>query len=432
MDLIPLHYLFMALLALLALSAFFSGSETALMTLNRYRLRHLAQQGHRGASRAELLLRRPDRLIGFILLGNSFANIMASSLATIIAMRLGGESLIPLAAGLLTLILLVFSEVAPKTLAAFNPERVAYPSALIIVPLLRLTYPLVWVINSIANLLLRRMGVNADCIPQHSISPEELRTLVSETHGLIPHHYRSMMLGVLDLATTMVEDIMIPRNEVEAINIDDPAEQLLAQLKSCHYARLPVYSGTIDNAIGVVEALKGMNALLDNDLDKQALREAIREPYFIPKGVPLNVQLRHFQEKKRRIGLVVDEYGDFQGIVSLFDLLELIVGEFTQTPWTPNREIQHQPDGRVVIDGGIWVRDLNRLLDWDLPTDGPKTLNGLILEYLETIPEPGTSLKLHGHALEILHIADNFVKSVRWDPLESPATDRTGRENNLN
>ena len=414
MDEIPLSLLFGSLLVLLLLSAFFSGSETALMTMNRYRLRHLAESGHGGAQRANRLLERPDRLIGLILLGNNFVNILASSLATVIALRLGGESAIALAAGLLTLVVLIFAEVTPKTLAALHPDRLAYPAAYIYGPLLKLLYPLVWVVNGIANALLRRLGVSPEDGGEQALSREELRTVVVEAGAMIPERSQNMLLGILDLENATVEDIMIPRNEVDGIDLQDSMDEIIDIIRATPYTIMPLFDGSIDNVLGVFHARRAMHALLDGDLNKDRLRAICREPYFIPEGTPLYQQLLKFQRNRRRVGLVVDEYGDFQGLVTMGDLLEEIVGEFTTDPADIAPFVHPQDDGSCLIDGGATVRDINRRLDWSLPTTGPKTLNGLILEYMETIPEPGTSLKLHGHVLEIMHTADNAVKTVRF------------------
>jgi Mg2+/Co2+ transporter CorB len=419
---VPLVTLFLSLALLLMLSGFFSGSETALMTLNRYRLRHLTQQGHKGAGKVQRLLARPDRLIGLILLGNNFVNILASSLATVIALRIGGEGAIAAAAGLLTLVVLIFSEVAPKTLAALHPERLAFPAAFVYTPLLKLLYPLVWLVNGVANGFLKLIGVRPQDEQGQVLSREELRTVVSEAGAMLPERSRKMLIGILDLDKATVEDIMVPRNEVEGIDIQDSEEEIINTIKNCHYTILPLFDNGIDRIIGVFHARNALHALLEGELTKERLREISREPYFIPKGTPLYQQLLNFQREKRRTGLVVDEYGDFLGLVTLPDLLEEIVGEFTTDPSDTIPEIHPQADGSCLIDCGISVRDLNRALNWKLPTSGPKTLNGLILEYMETIPEPGTSLKLHSYPLEILQTAEHTVKTVKFQGVAPKST----------
>lgn len=422
---IPLTGLFLALAGLLVLSAFFSGSETALMTMNRYRLRHRAERGHRGALLASALLNRPDRLIGLILLGNNFVNILASSLATIIALRLGGEGAIAIAAGILTLVILIFAEVAPKTLAALHPERIAYPAAYVYTPLLKLLYPIVWAVNLVTNLLLRLLRLEVDAASGNALSQEELRTVVTEAGAMIPERSRDMLLAILDLENATVEDIMIPRNEVEGIDLQDSEEEIIAAIRNANYTRLPLFDGGIDNVIGVFHARNALHALLERGLTKEHLREIAREPYFVPEGTGLYQQLLNFQRQQRRIALVVDEYGDFLGLITLTDLLEQIVGEFTTDPADRISEIHRAEDGSLLIDCGISIRELNRALRWTLPTQGPKTLNGLILDYMETIPEPGTSLKLYGHPLEILQTAESAVKTVKVVPRTARRAPRT-------
>jgi magnesium and cobalt exporter, CNNM family len=411
-------WLFAALLVLILLSAFFSGSETALMTLNRYRLRHRAEHGHRGAQLALALLERPERLIGLILLGNNFVNILASSLATVIALELGGEGAIALAAGILTLVVLVFSEVAPKTLGAMHPERLAYPAAYVYTPLLKMLYPVVWAVNLVATGLLKLLRIEPPDSDGQALSREELRTVVSEAGAMIPERSRKMLLGILDLERATVEDIMVPRHEVEGIDIQAPEDEIVAAIQNAQYTRLPLFDGGIDNVIGIFHARNALHAVLANDgkLDRTALREISRAPYFVQEGTQLYQQLINFQRERRRVALVVDEYGDFMGLITLVDLLEEIVGEFTTDPSDQISEIHRADDGSLLIDCGIGVRDLNRVLHWQLPTRGPKTLNGLILDYMETIPEPGTSLKLQGYPLEITQTVDNAVKTVRYVP----------------
>jgi Mg2+/Co2+ transporter CorB len=424
---IPLSGLVFLLILLLVLSAFFSGSETALLTMNRYRLRHQADQGHGGARRARALLERPDRLIGLILLGNNFVNILASSVATILALRLGGEAAIGIAAGILTMAVLIFSEVTPKTLATLHPERLAYPSAYVYGPLLKVLYPLVWLVNLFANGLLRLLGVKPEGGSVTALSREELRTVVSEAGAMIPERSRSMLLGILDLERATVEDIMIPRNEVEGIDIQDDEAEIIRVIRNAGYTRLPLFDGSIDNVVGMLHSRDALHALLDQGLGKQSLRAIAQLPYFVPEGTPLYQQLLNFQREKQRIGLVVDEYGEFLGLITLVDLLEEVVGEFATDPSDSISEIHRGEDGSLTIDCAIGVRELNRALRWDLPTRGPKTLNGLILEYLETIPEPGTSLRLHGHPMEIIQTTENTVKTVRIQP--RPA--RKGRRQDL-
>jgi len=418
---IPTGALFAVLAVLILLSAFFSGSETALMTLNRYRLRHLAEEGHAAARLAERLLRRPDRLIGLILLGNNFVNILASSLATVIALRLGGEGAIAIAAGLLTLVILVFAEVAPKTLAALHPERLAFPAAWVYTPLLHRWSPIAWLarlVNAIANGLLKALRLYPQGAEVDALSQEELRTVVAEAGAMIPKKHKKMLLNILDLEKATVEDIMIPRNEIDGIDISAPLDEVLQDIRQTPYTRILVFDGSIDNVLGFLHARRLLQAALHNELDRERLRTLIREPYYIPAGTPLNRQLLQFQRQRRHLALVVDEYGDVQGLVTLGDLLEEIVGEFTTDPSDSIADVRAQEDGSYLVDGSANVRELVRTMQWELPTGGPKTLNGLIMEHLESIPETGISLLISGYPVEILQAQGNAVKTARIRPAE--------------
>jgi len=416
LDEIPVGILFLALIVLLFLSAFFSGSETALMALNRYRLRHLADAGHPGAARAQRLLETPDRLIGLILLGNNFVNILITQLATFIGYRLLGDAGIAIATGALTLVLLIFAEVAPKTLAALNAERVAYPAAYVYVPLLALAYPLVWLVNLIANGLLTLLGVRPEERGAQALSREELRTVVTQAGGLIPREHQHMLTSILDLESVTVEDIMVPRNEVVGIDLEDDWDEVVDQLKDTPYTRLPVYRGSIDHVLGMLHLRTVLRLLMKDEFSREDMETALREPYFIPEGTSLNRVLINFQRERRRIALVVDEYGDIQGLVTLEDLLEEIVGEFTTDPLAVSRDIHPQPDGSYIVDAGMHVREVNRLLGIHLHTYGARTLNGLILEHLEAIPDASTSVLIDGYPIEIVQTKDNVVKTVRISP----------------
>lgn len=413
---IPLSALLGALLALIMLSAFFSGSETSMMALNRYRLRHLAQQKHRGARLASALLERPDRLIGLILLGNNFVNILASSLATIIALRLWGEAGIAIATGLLTLVILIFAEVAPKTLAVLHPERLAFVVSYPLTPLLKLLYPLVWVVNWIANSLLALFGVTSGQLDREKLTSDELRTVVNEAGSMISQRYKRMLLSILDLEKVSVDDIMVPRNEINSIDLENSEKSILEQLATSQHTLLPIYRGDIDNIVGMLHLRKVVGELQYRSFSKERLLSWAQEPYFVPAGTPLDTQLRNFQRHQRRIGLVVDEYGDIQGLVALEDILEEIVGEFTTDPAAQISDVYPQADGSYLIDASASIRDLNRTMHWELPVDGPKTLNGLVLEYLETIPEAGTSLLLAGYPVEVVQTKENAIKTLRIQP----------------
>ena len=407
------------LLLCILLSAFFSGTETALMSINRYRLRHRASEGHAGARLAERLLARPDRLIGVILLGNTLANVAAGSIVTVITLELAGQRWLALANGVLTLVLLLFSEVGPKTYGALYPERLALPAAFVYRPLLWLTHPLVWCINAITNALLRLVGVPAERVASHSLSSDELRIVVAEAGALIPQKHQQMLVSILDLESIAVDDIMVPRSEVVGIDLNDDWERILGMLRDTQHTRLPVFEGDLDHIVGILHMKRVARELVRGEFERERLTALARqrEPYYVPEGTTLNHQLVAFQANQRRHAFVVDEYGDVQGLVTIEDILEEIVGEFTSLPRTLRREVHAEEDGSYVVSGSTTLRALNRALNWSLPTDGPKTLNGLILEYLETIPEPGTALRLHGHPMEILQIADNTVRTVRvWPP----------------
>ena len=407
--------MFSALAILIFLSACFSASETAMMALNRYRLRHLADSGHRGARIASQLLERPDRLLGVILLGNNFVNIAASSVATIIALRLYGDAAIAAAAFLLTLVVLIFAEVAPKTLAAMHPERIAFPAAYVLRPLLALLYPVVWLVNGIANWFLRVLGVQMRTRTEH-LNSEELRSVVRQAGPLIPKSYRAMLLRVLDLEKVTVEDVMVPRAMIEFIDLDDDWDELVKQLATSHHTRLPVCRGAQDNVVGIVHVRQVLHLSRTDEFNKTGLERIMQAPYFIPEGTPLTRQLLNMQSRKQRLGLIVDEYGDLKGLVTLEEILEEIVGEFTTAAPSVAEDVVPQDDGSFLVNAGANVRDLNRKMDWELPTDGPKTLNGLILEHFEDIPEPGTSLLLAGYPLEIIQTRGTAVRMVRIDP----------------
>lgn len=421
MDEIPLSLLLVVLVISILLSAFFSASETGLMTLNRYRLRHLVKTRHGGAARASKLLERPDRLLGLILIGNNFVNILASTITTLIALRFGGETALAVATGALTLIILVFGEVAPKTLAALHPERIAFPAAYIYVPLLKIVYPIVAFVNAIANAVLRAFGVQPGKGADTHLSREELRTVVNEAGALIPKRHQAMLLSILDLEKMTVDDIMVPRNDIVGIDLEHDIDSIKAQIDHIQHTRLPVYRGDINNIVGIVHIRHIAHLLAANHFNEQNLDSVIREPYFVPESTPLHTQLLNFQRNERRVGLVVDEYGDILGMVTLEDILEEIVGEFTSDPSTVSQEILLQDDGSYLVEGSAFVRDLNRLLGWKLPTNGPKTLSGLIVEHLETMPEPGTSIKIAYHPIEIVQTADNMVKTAKVYPVVKSA-----------
>ena len=420
MDEISTGSLIVALMVFLVLSAFFSIAETSMMALNRYRLKHLVRTGNRGARLAANLLARTDRLLGVVLLGNNLINAGAAALVTYLSFRFFGESELSLSLGTLavTFAILIFSEITPKVIGATYPERIALPAAYVLTPLLKLVYPVVWFVNlfvaGLLKLLRLETGQNAQT---HKLTQEELRTLVLEGGNFLPQRHQKMLLNLFDLESIAVEDIMVPRSQIDAIDIGSSAEELRRQVGTSNHTRIPVYQDRIENIVGVLHVRKFLNMAEADNLTPERLRQITREPYFVPLGTSLLTQLQNFQENHDRIGLVVDEYGELMGLVTLEDILEEIVGEFTtQSPLATSVRYRRQPDGSIIVDGGSLLRDLNRKLGTHFPIGGPKTLNGLILEHFEDIPEAGTSMKLGDQPLEILQIHDRVVRSVRLLP----------------
>lgn len=416
MDEVPLSTLYLVLVALLLLSAFFSGSETGLMAINKYRLRHLANQGHRGARLAQLLLRTPDRLIGLILLGNNLVNIMAASIATVIGLRLFGANGVWIASLVLTLVVLIFSEVTPKTVAAVHPERIAYPAAYVLFVLLKLLYPVVWLINGLTNLVLKPFRVHTNVELMEHLNREELRTLLKEGTKQIPDDHQRMLVNILDLEQAVVEDVMIPRQDIVGIDLDDDWDEIMLLLTQSVYTRLPVFRESIDQVEGLLHIRSVIGKLAHGELKYEDLLRSVRRPYFIPEGTALTQQLLEFQRRERRMGLVVDEYGDIQGLVTLDDILEEIVGEYTSESRARSREIRLLEDGTYLVDGGASLRTLNRNMDWGLPEDEASTLNGLLLEELGEIPTGKASLKVGPHIMTILEIKENVIGKVLVKP----------------
>lgn len=428
----PVWVLFMSIVGLTAMSAYFSGTETAMMALNRYRLRHLVKQRHKGARRANRMLRRPDRLLGVILVGNNLVNFSAATIATVIGMRLFGDAGVLLAPWVLTITFLIFAEVAPKTLAASQSEGWAFRAVYGLQPLLKLFYPAVAFVNAISNALVRPFMPSGDSNDQH-LSPEELKTVVNEGAVAVGER-QSMMVRLIDLESVSVNDIMVPRSEIVGLDIDNDIQTILNLAANSQHTLLPVFKGDINNVVGILHLRRLgrllQRAQLQEDINKADLMQLTREPYYVPEATPLHTQLLNFQKEKQRIALVVDEYGDVQGIVTLEDILEEIVGEFTSDYASNIPEVSPQDDGTYVIDGMAVLRELNRALRWNLPTEGPKTLNGLVVEYLEMIPESNLCLQIGAFQIETLQIKDNIVKSLKirrlddWiDPDAEPVED---------
>lgn len=418
MDTIPLSLLFTILFILIVLSSFFSSSETGMMTLNRYRLRHLVKNKHRGAILANSLLEKPDRLIGVILFGNNVVNFLAAAIATVIGFRLLGNYGAAASPFIIAIVFIIFAETAPKTYAMIRPEKIAFPAAYVLTPLLYICYPIVFILNKISNSLLIPFGINVKNTEQSPLSQDELRTIVHEAGGVISSNHQKMLLGILDMEKVTVDDIMIPRNELVGINLNDPITDIIEQLTHSQHTRLVVYRENLDNVVGMLHARRVLRILnRGTEFNSDELEKLTIEPYYLPEGTPLHTQMLKFQQQKQRTGLVVDEYGVVQGMVTLDDILEEIIGEFTTDIQTFNQDIQAQEDGSFFVDGGTMIRDINKQLDWDLPTEGPKTINGVILEHLEDIPEAGTSLRIKGYIFEVTQVVDNAVKKVKIFPL---------------
>ncbi len=412
MNDIPLWLLGLILGGLLLTSAFFSGSETAMMSLNRYRLKHLKKK-HRSARRVSKLLDRVDRLIGVILIGNNLANNFAAIIAAVIAVRLFGQGSELWAGVLLTIVMLIFAEITPKTISALYPEKISFPASYVLKPLLKLLYPVVWSVNHVSNGMVRLMGFNPQKSSDDSLSKEELRTVVDESAEDIAGH-QDMLINVLDLESVTVNDIMVPRNEIVGIDLDINIAELVDQIIASDFTRLPVFQGDINNVVGMLH-MKKVSRLLRGGaetLTKEAIKRFSREPYFVPEGTPLNRQLLNFQHSKRRIGLVVDEYGEIEGLVTLDDILEEIVGKYTTNETEASEEISLQRDGSYLIDCTATIRDINKVTNWSLPINGPKTLNGLALELLEHIPEGNVGFILDHYCFETVSLGENMVDKV--------------------
>ncbi|MCM2680476.1 HlyC/CorC family transporter [Echinimonas agarilytica] len=417
MDGISTGTLLGLLFGLIFISALFSASETGMMSINRYRLRHQAKHNNPSAKRVLGMLDRPDRLLGLILIGNNLVNISASAIATIIGMRVYGDYGIAVATFVLTFFVLIFAEVTPKTFAALFPERVAFPMSFILRPLMVVFYPFVWAVNAISNGLLLLFGIRPDQNSDEHLSSEELRTVVHEAGKMIPRRHQDMLLSILDLEKVTVEDIMIPRSDIVGFDINDDWKLLSRQLVSTSHTKVLVYRDTIDDAVGFIHSRDALRLLAKGEFEKDSMLRAVRPLYYIPEGTPLNVQLLKFQRNKERIGLVVDEYGDIQGLVTLEDILEEIVGDFTtSTGPTLSDEVKPQGDGSFLVDATANIRDINKELKWDLPTDGPKTLNGLILEHLEDIPDSQITVKIGLYTIDITEVSENMVKQARITP----------------
>lgn len=423
MDNVPIAWQLAILALLLLISGFFSIAETSLMSLNRYRLRHLVKEGHRGARLASTLLAKTDKLLGVILLCNNFANAASATLVTIITVELFGEGEWILMIGTLavTFAILVFSEISPKVIAAAYPERLGIFCSYILYPLLKLLYPAVWFVNLFVKGLLKLLRVNVNFSESaQSLTMDELRSIVTDAGHFMPKKHRAILLNLFELEKITVDDVMTAHTFVEVIDFDAPIDDILQRISSSHHTRLPVREGESEEIVGIIHIRKVINQIRthmqDNELTKESLREIIEDPYFVPAGTPLYTQIQQFQENQERIALVVDEYGEFKGLITLEDILEEVIGDFTTQSPSRIGSYRQETDGSWLVDGSSALRDLNKKLNLQLPTDGPRTLNGLILEHFEDIPEPNTSLKIGDHRLEIVQTQDRIVKSVKIFP----------------
>ncbi|MGV3582404.1 MAG: HlyC/CorC family transporter [Methylophilus sp.] len=423
MDNIPLYWQFIALAILLLLSAFFSMSETSLMSLNRYRLKHLVKEGHRGAKLASILLAETDKLLGVILLCNNFLNAASATLVTIITVELLGEGewLLMLGTVAVTFAILIFSEISPKVIAAAYPEKIGVFVSYVLYPLLKALYPVVWFVNLFVKGLLRLFRINVNFNEAtNALTMDELRSIVTDAGNFLPKKHRTILLNLFELEKITVDDVMTAHTLVDVINFDDPIEDILQHISTSHHTRLPIREGDHEEIIGIIHVRKVINQLRsyhnDESFDKEALREIMSDPYYIPSGTPLYTQIQQFQENHERLALIVDEYGEFKGLITLEDILEEVIGDFTTQSPSRTGSYKQEEDGSWLVDGSSSLRDLNKKLKLQLPLDGPRTLNGLVIEHFEDIPEPNTSFRVGKHTLEIVQTQDRIVKSVKIFP----------------
>ncbi len=402
---------------LVFISAFFSSSETGMMSINRYRLRHRARKGHKASVRVQDMLKRPDRLLGVILIGNTFANVLASAVATVLSVRLFGEFGVFLATIAVTLILLVFSEITPKTFAAIKPDWISYHFSLPLKWLAKLLYPVVWLSTTVSNGILWCFQVNVKkASTVEHLSIDELRTVLSDAAGKVSSHYKQMLVSILDLADATVEDVMVPLHDIKGIDMNESWENILERLSSTQHTWLPVYQGSLESIKGMLHVRSALNKFAQNKMNKTVLLDAAEEVYFIPEGAQLDVQLFNFQRERRRIAMVLDEYGEIQGLVTMEDILEEIVGEFT-TDWSAAEHgVRQSADGAYLIEGRLNIRDLNRLLSLELPMSGPRTLSGVIVEHLEMLPESQVCLRIAGYPIEVVKIKGNKIAEAKIIP----------------
>ena len=414
MNEIPLWILFSLIAFLVLMSAFFSGSETGMMAINRYRLKHLVQEKNKSAKRVSKLLERTDRLLGVILIGNNFTHTLATALATVIAIRIWSDNAVLAVTVFMTIVMIIFAEVMPKTIAALKPESVALPASHLLKPLSKVLSPLITLVSFVSNGTARLFGIDLDSANKDELKPEELRTLL-QTSG-VPKRQEEMLMGIFDMDNLSVNDVMIPKNEIIGIDINDSLDSILNSLQEIDFTYIPCYEDSIDNIIGFLSLNKKADFLVKGDQSKDSLKEELQDPLFVPENTALYKQLTNFQSTGRRVGVIVDEYGDIEGIITLRSILEVIVGEISES--MEKMDILPQADGTFLIEGGMMIRDINRRLKWDLPTEGPKTLSGLILEEIQTIPDTNVGLTLEGYRLETVLIKENVIKLAKLEKIE--------------
>ncbi len=406
----------MASIAFLVLmSAFFSGSETSMMAINRYRLKHLVKEKNKSAKRVSKLLERTDRLLGVILIGNNFTHTLSTALATVVAIRIWSDSAVLAVTVFMTIIMIIFAEVMPKTIAALKPESIAFPSSYLLKPLSKILSPLITLVSFVSNNVTKLIGIDLDNADKDELKPEELRTLLQTSR--VPKRQEEMLMGIFDMDYLSVNDVMIPKNEIIGIDLNDELEDILKQLQDIDFTYIPCFEDSIDNIQGFLSLNKKADFLGYKNQSKQNLKEELQEPLFVPENTPLYKQLANFQSSGKRVGLIVDEYGDIEGIITLRAILEVIVGEIT-TESIEKMDIMPQADGTYLVEGGMMIREVNRRLDWELPTEGPKTLSGLILEEIQTIPETNIGLTISGYRIETVLIKDNVIKLAKLEKVE--------------
>jgi len=412
---IPLWILLASIAFLVLMSAFFSGSETSMMAINRYRLKHLVKEKNKSAKRVSRLLEKTDRLLGVILIGNNFTHTLSTALATVVAIRIWSDNAVLAVTVFMTIIMIIFAEVMPKTIAALKPESIAFPSSYLLKPLSKILSPLITLVSFVSNNVTKLIGIDLDNANKDELKPEELRTLL-QTSG-VPKRQEEMLMGIFDMDNLSVNDVMIPKNEIIGIDLNDEIEDIVKQLQEIDFTYIPCYEDTIDNIQGFLSLNKKAEFLGSEAKSIRSLKDELREPLFVPENTPLYKQLANFQSSGRRVGLIVDEYGDIEGIITLRSILEIIVGEIT-TESIEKMDIMPQADGSYLVDGSMMIRELNRRLKWELPTEGPKTLSGLILEEIQTIPDTNVGLSIENYRIETVLIKDNVIKLAKVEVIE--------------